>query len=352
MADRTSKVTAWALERALPSGAHTVAPVVSPELCAFGDDDAPLDELRVFLAEHLATAPVAAVARLFVPDGLEVRSVVVPLAPGASTRARGPRPVEVVCVLVPYGPEGRDRLALVPALAAGFFVDRKEDVAEVAAREIARLCAASGLDGAAWRRLLPPLDAQLVELDVLVRFAPAEIVGADRVAAEERRRARALLDASATPLGERVRGGGAAVVGRDRELASLTALLGGRERLAVLVCGDEGVGKTAIIETWARDQPQRPAWATSVAQLVAGASGFGEAEQRVTNLFGAAERLDAVLYFEDFGSLFRERVEDGGLALTAIVRRFVVEGACAWSRRSRRPPSSAPSAARSRWSAR
>lgn len=326
MAERTSTVTTWALARDLPSGATTWAPVVAPSLCAFGDGDGPADELRVFLAEHLATAPAAQVARYFVPAGLEVVAIAVPLAPGAPTKPRSPRDVEVTCVLLPYGPEGRDRVALVPALDAAFFVDRKEDVGEVARREVARLCAASGLDGDAWRRLLPPLAATIEPLEVLVRFARAEATGADRLAAEERRRARERLEAHAVPLAERVRGGGAALVGRDRELASMTALLGGRERLAVLVCGDEGVGKTAIVLAWARAQAHRAAWVTSVAQLVAGASGFGEAEARVAELFAAAERLDAVLCFDDFGSLFRERVEDGGLGLTAIVRRFIVDG--------------------------
>ena len=325
MAERSSKVTTWAVARELPSGVRTAAPVVSPELCAFGDGDEPIDELTVFLAEHLASAPASVAARYFVPGALELRAVAVPLDPGAPTRARSPRKVEVLIVLVPHGPEGRDRLAVVPALDAAFFVDRKDDVDEVAVREIGRLCAAGELDSADWRRLLPALDAELVAVTPMVRFAQAEVASGERLAAEERRRARAVLDKLATPMTERVRGGAAAVVGRDRELASVTALLGGRDRLALLLTGDEGVGKTAVVEAWARAQPQRLAFVTSVAQLVAGASAFGEAEARVTSLFAAAERLDAVLSFEDFGSLFRERVEDGGLALTAIVRRFVVE---------------------------
>lgn len=326
MADRTSTVTTWALARVLPGGATTWAPVVAPELCAFGDDDEAPEELKVFLSEHLATVAAPQAARYFVPAGLEVRTVRARLAVGADTKPRSPRPVDVTCVVVPYGPEGRDRFVLVPALGAACFVDRRESIDEVAAREIERLCAASGLDGDDWRRLLPPLEATVEPLEVVVRFRAATATTEDRVKAEERRRAEALLDRYAVAMAARVRGGGVAVVGRDRELASMTALLGGRERLAVLLCGEEGVGKTALVTAWARANPQRLAWATSVAQLVAGASGFGEAERRVAEVFGAAERLDAVLYFEDFGSLFRERVEEGGLALTALVRRFVVEG--------------------------
>ncbi|MEZ4402513.1 MAG: AAA family ATPase [Kofleriaceae bacterium] len=318
-------MTTWVLERSLATGTRTWAPVVAPELCAAGDGPAALEEVRVFLAEHLATAPAALAARYFLPAGVEVRLVPVALEPGVVTRPRGPRTVDVVCVLVPHGAEGRDRFGLVPALGAAFFVDRRESVDEVAAREVARLCAASDLDGGAWRRLLPPLEATVVPLEVPVRFAPVEHATVARVAAEERRRAHELLDEHATAVAARVGGGAPALVARERELASLTALLGGRERLAVVLCGEVGVGKSALFEAWARAHPARAAWVVSVARVVAGASGFGEAEARLTALCAAAERLDAVLYFEDFGSLFRERVEDGGLALGGIVRRFVVE---------------------------
>ena len=157
MADRSSRVTTWVLERALATGATTWAPVVEPALCAFGDDEVPADELAVFLADLLATARPAAAARYFLPAGVEVRSIEVALDPGAPTRPRGPRPIAVTCVLIPHGPEGKDRWGLVPVLGAAFFVDRREPVEEVAAREIARLAAASGLDGSDWRRLLPPL---------------------------------------------------------------------------------------------------------------------------------------------------------------------------------------------------
>ena len=326
MSERKSRVTTWVIERSLATGASTWAPVVAPELVAFGDGEAPGDELAVFLADHLATVPPAQATRYFLPAGVEVRTVEVHLEPGAPSKARAGRPVAVTCVLVPNGPDSRDRWGLVPVLDGAFFVDRREDVDAVAAREIARLAAARGLDGSAWRLLLPPLEVDVRELAIDVRFAATAQATADKVAAEERRRATELLGQLGTPLADRLRGGGVLATGRDRELASLGALLGGRDRLAVLVCGEEAVGKSALIEAWGRAHAQRPAWVTSVAQLVAGASGFGEAEGRINQVFAAAERLDAILYIEDFGSLFRERPEEGGLDLAAIVRRFVVEG--------------------------
>ena len=317
------RVTTPALERSLPSGLVTIGPVVEPTLIAHGDDDEAREELRIFLADHLAKLPAAQAARYFLPEDVRVEMVEVELEPGSPVRPRPPRTVAVTCIVLPHGAA---HWVLAPALDASFHVDKKEDLQEVAQRELARVAAARELDGDDWRRVLPPLEAEVVAIDVSVGLEAESGPSEARMVEEERRRAHEILDKLARRLADRVRGGGVALVGRERELASLEALLGGRERLAVLVCGDEAVGKTALVDAWARRHEHKPAWVTSVAQLVAGASGFGEAEQRVGEMFKAAERLDAVLYFEDFGGLFRERPEEGGHDVTAIVRRFVVEG--------------------------
>jgi len=316
-------VTTPALERDLPSGLVTLAPVIEADVVAHGDDEAAEHELLVFLAEHLAALPPARAARYFLPDGVEVVSIEVALDPGLPTRARPEREVAVACVVIPHG---GGTWGFVPGLDASFFVHRREDLVEVARREIARVARARGLDGDGWRRVLPALETRVVPLAVDVRFAAVVEATGDKLAAEQRRAATETLDEIATRMVERVRGGGVELVGRDRELASLESLLAGRDRLSVLITGEEAVGKTALVHAWARRHTGRAAWVTSVAQLVAGASGFGEAEGRVQTLFRAAEALDAILYIEDFGSLFRERPEEGGVDVAAVVRRHVVEG--------------------------
>ena len=67
-------------------------------------------------------------------------------------------------------------------------------------------------------------------------------------------------------------------------------------------------------------------WATSASELVAGASGLGEWQARVAAVLAAAETLDAILYFDDFGALFADRPAEGGIELGAAMRRHVVDG--------------------------
>jgi len=67
-------------------------------------------------------------------------------------------------------------------------------------------------------------------------------------------------------------------------------------------------------------------WATSAAELVAGASGLGEWQARIAEVLAAAETLDAILYFDDFGGLFADRPAEGGVELAAAMRRHVVDG--------------------------
>jgi ATP-dependent Clp protease ATP-binding subunit ClpC len=92
-----------------------------------------------------------------------------------------------------------------------------------------------------------------------------------------------------------------------------------------LLVGDEAAGKSALVTAWAAAHPQRPMWATSAAELVAGASGMGEWQARIAAVLVAAETLDAILYFDDFGALFADRPAEGGIELGAAMRRHVVD---------------------------
>ena len=112
------------------------------------------------------------------------------------------------------------------------------------------------------------------------------------------------------------------------QLADLSRALDGRgkRRASVLIVGEEAAGKSALALAWLAANPKREIWATSASELVAGASGLGEWQERVAAVLGAAETLDAVLYFDDFGALFADRPAEGGIELGAALRRHVADG--------------------------
>jgi len=330
------RIDTLVLRRDLWSESVTAAPAASASAVAHGDADEALGELRVYCAEVLSGARPAAIARHLLPPGTELVSVSVPLARAAlPPRLREPQPIAFWCIVVPERTRAatdadgaiaapRGRWVFVPALDYTFHLGRGEDVDERARAEIARVVDAGELDDEAWKRLLPPAAAELVPMALsLANPTDAAASRKDQVEAERRRRARETLDEVGHVLAERARA--VPLVGRDRERDQLRALLGGRERLSVLLVGEPGAGKTALVEAWALEAG-RPAWATSVAQLVAGASGLGEWQERVAEVLAAAEILDAALYLDDFGALFADRPEQGGVDVGSALRRWITAG--------------------------
>ena len=93
---------------------------------------------------------------------------------------------------------------------------------------------------------------------------------------------------------------------RECEVEVLAQWLLGRRPVSVLVVGDSGVGKTAVIEELVRTNEafkinRRPVWRTGGARIVAGMSGFGDWQDRCLKIIAEAKDTNALLYF---GNLF------------------------------------------------
>ena len=316
------------LRRELWSGSVTVAPAAESALVVHGDEDPALNELRVLLSAVLADARPVRLARHLLPPGTELRTVRVPIVRRTlPPRLREPLPLAFPCLVVPQA-GGREHWVIVPSLAHTFFLGRGEDLDEVARAEITRVVSAADPDGAALAALLPPAGTSLAPIDAFV-VADAAAAATSRKAAievERRRQAEETLHELGEPMHERLAAGGLTIVGRDRPLAELEALLAGGERLSVLLVGEESVGKTALVLAWASKHRRRAAFVTSISQLVAGASGLGEWQERIARLMDAAELLDAVIFLDDFGALFADKPEEGGFDVGSAIRRYVSGG--------------------------
>lgn len=308
-----------------------IHPVTAPGLAAYGRPEDALAEMGLFLREHFAHAPPAALSRLSLPDGARLVEIGAALPRDEEKRRReGDEPaVTFAVVVVPSGDRG-DAWALVPALDHAFFVEKGEDFEEAVRAEIQRLVGA--LDLSVWEQvgLLPP---RAVRIEEVIVPLPEGARGADeearhaRLAVKVRRRqARSALREVASELGAVVRRAPhPPIAGRDVEMGSLRALLDGKERLGVLLVGPEHAGKTALVRAYAAEA-ERPVFSTSGAQLIAGMSGLGQWQERVRAVMDAVAELDGVLFFESLDDLLAERVESGGVDFAGAMRPWLDEG--------------------------
>ncbi|CAN5909588.1 hypothetical protein BH11MYX2_BH11MYX2_27640 [soil metagenome] len=330
MSDPKLRFETLLLRRELPSGNAEATPVAAPAIISYGPPQRTLDELQLALSELPDESRPTSVARLLLPEGVRVVDVEVRVKrPALKGRLARTTDVTVNATLIPelrVDGTTAGHWAFIPAIDHACFVTSKQDIAARIADELATLPAALdlGLDG--WRRLLTWSPAELVPMEVELATTPlSQVKGAKAMASEERKRqAIATLDAA----GRRVTVPDTLppLVGRDEILADFTRLLGGDQRRSVLLVGEEASGKSAIATAWAASGSSRMMWATSASELVAGASGLGEWQERAQAVIAAAEALDAVLYFDDFGALFSDLPEAGGIDLASALRRHVVDG--------------------------
>ncbi|MEM9459284.1 MAG: AAA family ATPase [Myxococcota bacterium] len=311
-------------------------PLADPSQRARGSTaEETLEELRHFLSKFFGRCPAERIADYLYPPDTTLLDLPVVLPRGdLARRLRVQTPVCVPCVVIP---EGRSRWVYVVPLAHAVLVKPTEDLSRRVTEEIERMAAARELDAVEYLDLLPTSNHRLVRLAVTVEREDAD--DASRRAAtrrreqseRERKQARTLLKSVGKERVAAHRGQhrGALICGRDHEIQTLASLLGGRERLSVVLVGEPLVGKSSIVEGLLSQRvvrfSARPVFATSGAQMVAGQSGFGQLEQRVEAVLNAAEMLDAVLYFDDLGDLFAG--QSGGIEdIASMMRPWIVDG--------------------------
>jgi ATP-dependent Clp protease ATP-binding subunit ClpC len=310
----------------LPSGDVLAWPFADPDMVAHGRSrDEALEQQELFLHSHLARVPGSTLASFDPHADAVIELVEVQLTrEGLPDRVAVTEPLTFPCLIVP---DGANVWAVVLNLRHAVWI--ADGLAEPQLRapklceEIERVVAARELDGQQFLELLRGADPFSIER-LTIEVQREDRSGAEARAAARRRHARERSEADARKLLGRIGSNlveelrlhrQPPVLHREREIASLEALLRGPERLPLMLVGPELAGKTAVVhgmvQRWLEGSRSKGRLATlpeivstSGAALVAGQSGFGQLEQRVQDVMAAAEAIDAVLYFDNLADLF------------------------------------------------
>ena len=290
-------------------GFHSAFPAFAPALVSHADSEVEaLDELKLFLSEHFARLAADELLKFMLPENVVARQVSV-LVP----REELPRAERITTPLsldvIELAGEGDARWVLIPALGHVTYVprERSSELEELVRRDVLRMVSTGSGSGADYLDLLPAARFRLERPVVEVDSARAEKDGESRrqrVMASRRKAAHKLLD----QIGRRVLPSRHEILGRDP--APLRSLLEGKTKVSVVLVGPDGAGKSALLQAAVAGPGallERPIYATSGAELVAGQSFVGQLEQRVEEVMRAVELLDAVLYFEGLDDLFAGR---------------------------------------------
>ncbi|MBV8756891.1 MAG: ATP-dependent Clp protease ATP-binding subunit [Deltaproteobacteria bacterium] len=330
MSETKLRFQTLAVRRQHASDNDELAPVAAPAVCSYGGEDKTRSELELALSELPDEARPTTVARFLLPAGVRVEHVDVELPrpdlPGRLGRAQHAR-IPAICVPEPReAAEPSGHWVFVPVIYHACYVPRTEVIATRLAAELSVLPQALALDLDGWKRLMTWAPTSLEPIEVELATTPLQQAQGRKALADAERKRQALATLEAAGRRIRVHDPVPPLVGRDKELGELTRALDNRRRRSVLLVGDEAAGKSALVHAWAAANPSRELWATSASELIAGASGLGEWQARVANVLAAAEALDAILYFDDYGALFADKPAEGGIDLGAAMRRHVVDG--------------------------
>jgi len=114
------------------------------------------------------------------------------------------------------------------------------------------------------------------------------------------------------------------IIGRDREMLMMLEILGRRTKPNVIITGDPGVGKTALVDGFALAIVENRVpdnlknaflYELDLGALFAGASYKGEVEERLKNIIKEVKQFDkAILFIDEIHTLLDPKGSSGGAA--------------------------------------
>ena len=125
------------------------------------------------------------------------------------------------------------------------------------------------------------------------------------------------------------------VVGREKELRDMVEVLSCNHKNSLLIVGDAGVGKTALVEAFAilliseelpRVLQEKKLYFLNIGQLLAGAKFRGQLEERIIAVLQSIKQRDGILFIDDVHNVFSPTAKGSASDIAAILRGWIIQG--------------------------
>lgn len=125
------------------------------------------------------------------------------------------------------------------------------------------------------------------------------------------------------------------VIGRDKELRHIIEILSCSHKNSLLIIGDPGVGKTALVEAFAimlifKNLPpalqDKKLFNINIGQLLAGAKFRGQLEERIINIFQNIKQKNGILFIDDIHNIFSSTAKGSASDIASILRGWILQG--------------------------
>ncbi|MCE7990038.1 MAG: hypothetical protein DYG89_53515 [Caldilinea sp. CFX5] len=268
---------------------YTVLAPAFPSISAYGPtlEECKL-EMAEALAEHLAEVEPQYLHHVAFRPRQTLEKVTVELRP---VDARGKRRRDTVSItlnlLLTQEEEGQ-ALVTAPVLRSpplSFYIARREELAEVAQLEVAQY-----FHELPFEAIIARQAARQETLDTLeVEFKPKKAL--DKLKEVEDEQFWALKAAGTNLSAQAAEGQLRRAYRREREVEQLLNALAGERRPSILLIGESGVGKTAVVHEVVRrirrkecpeSLQERQVWSVTGATLIAGCSFLGQWQEKLT----------------------------------------------------------------------
>ena len=112
--------------------------------------------------------------------------------------------------------------------------------------------------------------------------------------------------------------------GREAEIIKLKIIFAKKVKNNVLLIGEPGVGKTRLIEEYARNEKINNIFAIECAKLIGNCEYRGSFEQKVVDLLDFSKKYKLILFLDEIHSLINLGKSTGGMAITDILKPYLL----------------------------